>query len=100
VVAYGAPPGEALAAASSANHAQDEPAAAPRSRHWAWADLMRRAFDIDVLACPRCGGRLRLLGTVEDPEAIQAILAALALSRGRADRAPPQDARHAAAIDG
>ena len=28
-------------------------------RHWAWANLMRRAFDIDVLACPRCGGRLR-----------------------------------------
>ena len=24
-------------------------------RHWAWANLMRRAFDIDVLACPRCG---------------------------------------------
>jgi len=30
---------------------------------------MRRAFDIDVLACPRCGGRLRLLGTIEDPAA-------------------------------
>jgi uncharacterized protein YbaR (Trm112 family) len=28
---------------------------------------MRRAFDIDVLACPRCGGRLRLIATVEDP---------------------------------
>jgi hypothetical protein len=27
-------------------------AGTPRSRHWAWADLMRRAFEIDVLACP------------------------------------------------
>src|SRR5262245_66666911 len=35
------------------------------SRHWVWADLMRRAFDIDVLARPRCGGRLRLIATVE-----------------------------------
>jgi hypothetical protein len=24
------------------------------------------AFDLDVLACPRCGGRLRLIATVED----------------------------------
>ena len=66
------------------------------------ADLMRRAFDIDVLACPRCGGRLRLIATVEDPDAIRAILAALALSEERADRAPPfaasLDTSHAAAI--
>jgi uncharacterized protein YbaR (Trm112 family) len=50
-------------------------------RHWAWAALMRRAFDLDVLACPRCRGRLRLIATVEDPEAIRAILAARAGSR-------------------
>jgi len=48
-----------------------------------------RAFDIDVLACPRCGGRLRLIGTVEDPDAIRAILVAVAGSRELADRAPP-----------
>jgi len=29
---------------------------------------MRRAFDIDVLACPRCGGRLRLIATVMFPQ--------------------------------
>ena len=48
---------------------------------------MRRAFDVDVLACPRCGGRLRLMGTVEDPDAIRAILAAVAASRELADLA-------------
>ena len=37
-------------------------------RHWSWANLMRRAFEIDVLACPKCGGRLRSIATVEDPE--------------------------------
>ena len=61
----------------------------PGSRHYAWAALMRRAFDVDVLACPRCGGRLRLLATVEDPDAIRAILAAVAVSGDLADRAPP-----------
>ena len=35
-------------------------AAGPAARRW--ADLMRRAFEVDVLACPRCGGRLRLAG--------------------------------------
>jgi len=36
---------------------------------------MRRVFDLDVLACPRCGGRLRVIATVQDPLAVQAILA-------------------------
>jgi uncharacterized protein YbaR (Trm112 family) len=58
------------------------------TRHWAWAALMRRAF-LDVLACPRCGGRLRLIATVEDPEAIRAIFAAPGGWREREGRAPP-----------
>jgi hypothetical protein len=43
-----------------------------------------------------------LIATIEDPDAIRAILAALALSGERADRAPPfapsLDTGHAAAI--
>jgi len=89
VIASSAPPVETSVAASASADANDEPTTAPFSRHWAWADLMRRAFDIDVLACPSCGGRMRLIATVEDPDAIRAILATLALSDERADRAPP-----------
>lgn len=55
-----------------------------------------------MLACPRCGGRLRLIATVEDPDAIRSILAAIAVSRGLADRAPPfavsLDMSHAEAL--
>jgi hypothetical protein len=40
----------------------------------------------------RCGGRLRLIATVEDPEAIRVILAALARSREREGWAPPSAA--------
>jgi hypothetical protein len=50
---------------------------------------MHRAFEIDVLACPRCGGRLRLIATVEDPREIREVLGALALSDEPANRAPP-----------
>jgi len=47
---------------------------------WTWTALMRRVFALDVLACPRCGGRLRVIATVHDPLAVQAILAHLARS--------------------
>ena len=43
-------------------------------RSWTWAALMHRAFAIDVLACPRCGGRLRLIATIHDPAVIRRIL--------------------------
>jgi hypothetical protein len=89
VVAYGTPPAQVPVAARSIPDANGEPAMTPVPRHWAWADLMRRAFDIDVLACPRCGGRLRLIATVEDPDAIRAILTAVAGERALAGRAPP-----------
>jgi hypothetical protein len=35
---------------------------------------MRRAFALDVLACPRCGARLRVAATIEDPVAVRRIL--------------------------
>jgi hypothetical protein len=65
------------------------PAPQARPRHWAWAQLMQRAFDVDVLACARCGGRLRLVATVEDPHAIRAILESLGLPAGTSPPAPP-----------
>jgi hypothetical protein len=50
---------------------------------------MHRAFEIDVLAGPRCGGCMRLLATVEDFREIHEDLSALALSASPMDRAPP-----------
>jgi uncharacterized protein YbaR (Trm112 family) len=49
---------------------------------------MRRVFDLDVLACPRCGGQLRVIATVQDPLAVQAILAHRARSGNRAPPGP------------
>jgi hypothetical protein len=54
---------------------------------------MRRTFGIDVLACPRCGGRLRLIALVEDAAVIDRILRHLGLPTAvptpRPARAPP-----------
>ena len=51
-----------------------------KKRYSAWSDLMRRAFSLDVLACPRCGQRMRLVATIEDPAVVKKILNRLGLS--------------------
>ncbi|HEX5067053.1 MAG TPA: transposase [Myxococcota bacterium] len=56
-----------------------------RPRRLAWAELMRRVFALDVLECPGCGGRMRILAAIHPPEAAQAILGCLGLP----ERAPP-----------
>jgi len=62
---------------------------------YSWADLLRRVFLVDVLVCPHCGGKRRLLAAIHDPAAIQAVLAALGLSGEVPElapaRAPPDE---------
>lgn len=31
-----------------------------------WAELMRRVFEIDVLVCPSCGGRMKPIAEITD----------------------------------
>jgi hypothetical protein len=54
---------------------------------------MRRAFEVDVLACPRCGGRLRLIALIEASAVARRILTHLGLAadvpRPTPARAPP-----------
>ncbi len=49
--------------------------------------------ETDMLACPRCGGRMVVLATIEDPAEIRRILTHLGLSTQTgeplAPRAPP-----------
>ena len=62
-------------------------------RNYLWAELMRRSLGLDVLACPRCGGRFRLIALIDDPAVIQRILQHLGLPtempEARPARAPP-----------
>lgn len=53
---------------------------APRAQsNLLWAQLMQRSFGFDVLACPRCGGRLRLVAVIEEARVIRRILGHLGL---------------------
>jgi hypothetical protein len=67
------------------------------ARGQGWASLMARTFGIDVLACPRCGGRLRLIALIEEAAVIERILRHLGLPTEtpapRPARAPPRLAR-------
>jgi Putative transposase len=38
------------------------------SRYRPWAELLKRCFSIDVLRCPSCNGRMRLVALVTDPK--------------------------------
>jgi len=96
VVGYGAapvvdPPPTAASGVCPATNPPSERGADTRSprRNWTWAQLMARAFELDVLCCKRCGGRLRLIATLLDPQAIRALLRSLGLPTETADRAPP-----------
>ena len=67
------------AASEEAAARRAESGASRGPRYWGWATLMRRAFGVDVLACPGCGGRLRLIATLEDPAVVGKILTHLGL---------------------
>ncbi len=76
------------ASRTEAPHSQPRPsglklempdAARRRARGRLWADLMQRTFKFDVLACPRCGGRLRLIALIAQVPIIQRILRHLGL---------------------
>ena len=86
---------------ASCRRTTTQPSARPLNR--SWAELMQRGFPpslrlrrasgFDVLACPRCPGRLTLVALIRDPAVIQRILRHLRLSADlpvmRAGRDPP-----------
>ena len=81
---------------SATEPAREADAAETARRHargQGWASLMERTFRIDVLACPRCGGRLHLIALIEEAAVIDRILRHLGLPTEtpapRPARAPP-----------
>jgi hypothetical protein len=51
-----------------------------------WSSAATAAvFALDVLACPRCGGRLHVIATIQDPAVVRTIL----LHRARTNALDP-----------
>ena len=69
------------------------------ARRASWARLLRKILEVDPLACPKCGGELRVLSVITDPVVVDRILRHLR-NRGiespfDSARSPPHDAPRA-----
>jgi hypothetical protein len=40
-----------------------------------WARRLKRVFGIEIEQCARCGGHLKVISSIEEPELIERILA-------------------------
>ena len=56
-----------------------------------WAQRLKRVFSIEIEKCEQCGGKVKIISSIEDPEVIEKILKHLGLdedSQAR-NRSPP-----------
>ena len=59
-----------------------------------WARRLKRVLGIEIQLCARCGGRLQVIASIEEPELIECILAH---RRERGEEAAPTTSRGARA---
>ena len=69
----------------------DDGALLARARYVDWATLMKRSFGFNVLRCPRCARKMRVLSTITDPMAIRRILQHLCVRSEPLTKAPARD---------
>ncbi len=57
-----------------------------------WAQRLKRVFSIDIEKCEKCGGPVRVIASIEDPEVIKKILNHLGLDQTSQphNRSPPE----------
>ena len=57
------------------------------------AQRLKRVFSIDIEKCEKCGGPVRIIASIEDPDVIQNILKHLGLDQQESpqNRSPPPD---------
>ncbi|MEK6608957.1 MAG: transposase [Myxococcota bacterium] len=65
-----------------------------RRRRVAWSALLARVFDLDALACPRCGGRMKIIAVVTNAHAVRAILTHLRFDADPPHPHPPRAPPH------
>ena len=57
-----------------------------------WVQRLKRVFSIDIETCPECGGKLRVIACIEEPQLIAKILGHVHqrdAAAGTEARAPP-----------
>ena len=61
------------------SHSTDEANQTPAEKRasMTWEKRLKRVFSIDITACDKCGGDVRIIASIEDPAVIMKILAHL-----------------------
>ena len=82
-------------ACAAAGSERGEAAATGRQRALTWAQRLQRVFAIEIEICRQCGGRLRVIASIEVPAVIERILEHLDRDAESVDpthpsRAPPE----------
>ena len=57
----------------------------PLAGRRAWARLLAKKYELDVMACPKCGSGIEVIAVILDPAEIRKIITCLA----RNGRGPP-----------
>jgi hypothetical protein len=70
----------------------EEPTPAERRAAMTWTQRLKRVFGIDIETCLACGGAVRIIACIEEPEVIEKILTS---SMGKPPQPKPQGGRHA-----
>ena len=65
-------------------------AAERRARRRAWANLLRRVFEVDPLICSRCGAEMKIISVILDPEVVDTILRHVRRTKKSQARGPPE----------
>ena len=68
---------------SGADSAKPSP---PRHVAMSWAGRLKRVFDVEIESCTRCGGELKIIASIEEPQLIAKILSHL-------ERAAPEQSQ-------
>ena len=67
--------GKSATADANADTSDDHRTPDEKRRSMTWAQRLKRVFGIDVETCVHCGGRVKIVASVEEPTAIRAVLA-------------------------
>ena len=65
----------------------------PKAYSMTWAQRLKRVFAIEIEKCEKCGGPVRIIASIEDPDVIQKILKHLGLDQDSdpQNRSPPAE---------
>ena len=75
---------------SSAKTLPDHAQTTSKPYAMSWAQRLKRVFSIEIEKCVTCGGKLRVIASIEDPEVIAKILTHLGLDQPpERNRSPP-----------